>query len=78
MDEGVHSVGDFFVDGELITHDAFVRVHGVPQTLFLTYAQITRYIRTAWDPSGQEPLTHGFNQHAIHDWEWQPYHEMAV
>lgn len=57
-EEGVRSVDDFFVDGELLTHEEFIRVHGVPQTLFLLHAQISWYIRSTWSPMGNEPSMH--------------------
>lgn len=41
-EEGVRTVGDFFVDGILLNHEEFARVHGTPQTFFLLHAQISR------------------------------------
>lgn len=57
-EEGVRTVGDFFVDGILLNHEEFARVHGTPQTFFLLHAQISRYIRSVWSPTGNEPTTH--------------------
>lgn len=55
---GITTVGMFFTDGTLMTHDAFVRVYGVPNTLFLLHANISCYIRITWAQDGTEPLTH--------------------
>lgn len=59
-DNGIHDVSDLFEDGILINHDTFMTKHGVPNTLFLTHAHISNYIKKTWVPAGHEPATNEF------------------
>lgn len=56
-ESGITTLGDFFADGMLLTHDTFTRVHGTPTTLFLLNAHISNYICTTWSNDGSEPPT---------------------
>lgn len=56
-DSGVTQLGDFFADGVLMPHNAFVQAHNIPPSSFLLHAQISQYIRGTWTPDSTEPPT---------------------
>lgn len=58
VEAGVDRVGEFFADGNLLDHATFTQITGAPQSLYITHAQVTHYIRTSWAPHRTEPPQH--------------------
>ncbi|KAJ1148402.1 hypothetical protein NDU88_001238 [Pleurodeles waltl] len=58
----VTTVGANFGSGSLLKHTDFLNKQNMSNSLFLTHADITSYIKQYWAPNGMEPPTYKFVQ----------------